>query len=113
MRDSFFDFFDSERIPLDPSSSRLGGVAYKTYPLSARTPLPKPTPLAGGLSGILTERQTCRDLSHRPLPLDVIGNLLYWSAGHVSVSEEGGRSRRPYPSGGARYPIECYVALRN
>jgi SagB-type dehydrogenase family enzyme len=59
-------------------------------------------------------RRSTREAGRRPIALAQLGELLYRCAGVRAVlpGERDEVSRRPYPSAGARYPLEIYVAAR-
>ena len=62
-------------------------------------------PSSLSLVDALERRRSIRCYDSRPLALDEIAAFLY-STAHSSTD---GRSRRPYPSGGACYPLELYL----
>lgn len=114
MIDSFFQFFDSERVPFDPELPEWKTVSFKKYPLSPRISLPKPSKLTHELSQTLLKRKTCRSFSQTPLDLQAISDLLFWGAGLTrEFTGENQSLRRTYPSGGSRYPVELYIVLRH
>lgn len=126
VRDSFFEFFDSERPKIDPKSPEWR-VSFKEYPRSARIFLPKLHLPQSTFADVLLKRKTWRSFSNNSLSLDILGTLLLWSVGlihyhfrgykqakRIGSSENFGEEwRRPYPSGGARFPIETYVVIFN
>lgn len=80
------------------------GIA-KEYPRMRQISLPHPETLAMQLEMALARRSS--DFSRvaaAPLPLSTLGTLL----GHALRSRPGGK-KRPYPSGGALFPIETYL----
>jgi SagB-type dehydrogenase family enzyme len=115
MSDPFFEFFYKDRPSVDPDSPEWREVSFKKYPRSPRILLPRPRPLgAVSLEEALKRRKTERDFSAKPLPLDILGSLFFWSFGLIhkeaNTSGNGLVFRRPYPSGGARFPVEIYFA---
>ena len=61
---------------------------------------------------ILAARQSGRSFSGAPVTMEQIGSLLHFAlrANRVApVAEIATNHFRPYPSGGALYPTECYV----
>ncbi|MDO8676402.1 MAG: SagB/ThcOx family dehydrogenase [Candidatus Azambacteria bacterium] len=124
MNDPFFDFFNKDRPVVDQESPEWKIVSFKEYPRSPRILLPKPARLKTELSDVILKRKTEREFSDLPLSKEVLGTLLFWSMGlihkspHLPAGRWGDKSedrenilRRPYPSGGARYPVESYVIV--
>ena len=131
MSDQFFNFFDADRPPVDLSQwPPLNVKDFKTYPRSPRVVLSKSATAPNmGLAESLFRRKTERDFSERPLSSETISSLLFWSVGLIHerwaeglfgktssvIASEAKQSnfRRPYPSGGARFPVEIYLAVFN
>lgn len=112
MTNPFFKFFDSDWPIVDPESPEWKKISYKEYPRSPKIILPKPASLpVKTIEDILQRRKTERNFSKSPLSKEILGNMLFWSAGLKNKgADDTGESRRFYPSGGARYPIEIYIA---
>lgn len=82
--------------------------AFKIYPRFKKYPLPKPAVLNAGLQEVLEKRRTFRSYDQsKPVSLQNLSTLLYHAGGITSTL---GGGRRSYPSGGALYPLEMYVA---
>jgi len=66
------------------------------------------------LAAVMEARRSTRDSGARPIALSQLGELLDRCAAVRAVlpGERDQISRRPYPSGGARYPLEIYLAVR-
>ncbi|MBI2635301.1 MAG: SagB/ThcOx family dehydrogenase [Parcubacteria group bacterium] len=112
MSDSFFDFFNKNRPLIDPESPEWKTVSFKEYPRSLKILLPKPARLNIELSDAILKRKTEREFSARPVSKEILGTLLFWSMGILHKSEDGKNIlHRPYPSGGARYPVELYAVV--
>jgi SagB-type dehydrogenase family enzyme len=60
---------------------------------------------------VLDERRSIRRYGSRHVSVGELSYLLYHSARIKEIfrSKEGTLTKRPYPSGGARYPLEIYV----
>jgi SagB-type dehydrogenase family enzyme len=96
---------------------RMGGVGprwqerpelYKTYPESARVPLPAFAPSRPmTLDETLRRRRSVREFRAKGLSLGQVGYLL-WAVTGIQRTEEG-HEFRPAPSAGALYPIETYL----
>ncbi len=110
--DPFFEFFGKEMPLININSPEWGMMTYKEYPRSPKIILPKPVSLPEKtIENVLRRRKTERNFSKRPISKEMLGQLLYWSAGLISKTAGAANEfRRFYPSGGARYPIEIYVA---
>lgn len=63
---------------------------------------------------VLYNRKSTRDFKSKLLTTKELSTLLYFSSGVRSiVKNDWNTSRRFYPSGGARFPLEAYVILYN
>jgi SagB-type dehydrogenase family enzyme len=78
-----------------------------------RIPLPRPAAPAS-FARVLLERRTWRRFSPAAIDRDHLSTLLALSAGVQKwvATEHGDLPLKTAPSGGARHPIECYVAVR-
>jgi oxazoline/thiazoline dehydrogenase len=67
------------------------------------------------LAEVMERRRSLREPGERPLSLAQLGELLYRCVRvrEVRPGERDEVSSRPHPSGGARYPLELYVAARD
>lgn len=114
---------DAEIVGLDDLLPRLRVKAVsspmpppvKTYPDAARVPLPRPS-TRGSFARVLRDRRTWRRFGSEPVELTSLATLLDLSAGiqeWVDAEGEGPVPLKTSPSGGARHPIEVYVAARH
>jgi len=85
-------------------------IFFKTYPRFSKIKFSKK---AGGLFKSLLNRESTREFSAQPANLADIEKILYFSAGIKEQKEELEKTRRFYPSAGARYPIEMYLIANN
>jgi SagB-type dehydrogenase family enzyme len=85
----------------------------KRYRGAATVDLPRPA--RGPFAEVLLARRTWRRFSARPLSLDDLATLLGLSVGVQQWARSGSTelALKTSPSGGARHPIECYVAARD
>lgn len=83
----------------------------KSYPRSRKFRLPEPSQ-RGQLAGVLLSRRTWREFSRRPVSLADVGEVLglTWRIQGQATSPFGNTTFKTSPSGGARHPIEAYVA---
>ena len=120
MKDLMFKFFhESTKIKKigTPTSSvdwppEWKIVEFKSYPRLQQITLPKPEDANISLSQSIINRQSERNFSKKPVNLQQLSNLLFYSAGITKKESLGyDNGRRAYPSGGARYPLEIYLAV--
>lgn len=69
----------------------------------------RPKATFGQLQKLLVSRSSYRGFSKKPITLKHLSQILYFSAGLVRFLQQNlESSRRPYPSAGAKYPLEVY-----
>ena len=94
-------------------------ISFKSYPRFQQILLPieKFTLKGISLKTALIKRKSERKFKKNKLSLAEISELLYFSSGIVRIVKQEGeflnRTRRPYPSAGARYPLEIYLVVNN
>ena len=100
-----------------PMSDRVGNspdpIKHMKGISSVKLPVPQNTfQNSGRLLDILEDRKSNRRYGNRYLTLDELSNFLYHTARVKKIvkSKNGTLTRRPYPSGGARYALEIYIA---
>lgn len=76
----------------------------KVYQRMESVPLPPPREVSVSLQDSLSKRVSQREFSQEAVTLSTISTLL-----QLSLSKDGKSNSRPYPSGGALYPIETYI----
>jgi SagB-type dehydrogenase family enzyme len=87
--------------------------ATKTYPRFDSFLLPQPQAIDLGFSAVLAARHTTRQFDQsRTLALADLATVLFAGAGiqDATGARNEGTPSRHHPSGGALYPLECYVA---
>lgn len=82
-------------------------IYYKAYGRFPEIKLPKPALGKVPLENALKNRKSSREFSHKPLTINHLSNLLYYSAG--IILDKNGFPKRFYPSPGGRFPLEVYV----
>lgn len=84
----------------------------KAYSFGPRVKLDPRNEISAPLGAVLKSRRTIREFSDQPLSMDEVASLLVHSAGVTGkLMHDGGpgRNLRPYPSGGALFPLEIYT----
>jgi len=87
----------------------------KEYPRARRVRLPKPR-TRGAFPRVLRARRTWRRFADAPLDLEALSTMLHLTVGvqqWATAEGEGRIALKTSPSGGARHPIEAYVAARD
>lgn len=93
---------------------------YKTYPRFLQIPL-RVKRANANLEEIQSKRESCRKFDRTSsLSFEVLSSILYFSSGlrvkdsaHPLLPFYNGQIKRMHESGGALYPIEVYVVVRN
>ena len=120
MRDLIFKFFhESTKVrkiePGTPPSDwppEWKTIEFKSYPRLQQIILPKAENLDISLGQSIINRQSERDFARKPVNPQQLSNLLFYSAGIIEKSgSDWNKTRRAYPSGGARYPLEIYLVI--
>lgn len=81
-------------------------MLYKHYNRLKSIYLPRFHKRGGQLRKLLITRFSYRKFSAQPFEIKTLSEILFYSAGIVRKS--AGQLRRPYPSAGAKYPLEIY-----
>lgn len=88
-------------------------INFKTYPRLNKIYLTDRKPKDKNLGLLMANRRSVRQFSGLPISQEQLSYILFSSAGLLSVNNSIDYSRRPYPSAGARYPLEIYPLLLN
>lgn len=96
---------------------------FKEYPRFEKIKLPPAHGIEIPFSAVLTKRKSSRLFNiEKEFPIQKLSDLLHWSAGihTIDANREDAvtdvaeiHTRRFYPSGGGRYPLELYISLKN
>jgi len=88
-------------------------IYFKTYPRMNKIKLNEIKFQANKLSDIFRKRSSVRHFSNIPISKKELSYLLFASCGLINLGKTLDESRRPYPSAGARYPLEVYPLVLN
>lgn len=86
-------------------------VHFKTYPRFEKIILEKPE--LDELIQLVHSRRSSRVFKDKKLSFQDLSYILYSSCGLIHTDKDFNHSRRPYPSAGARYPLEVYPLALN
>ncbi|MBI2049598.1 SagB/ThcOx family dehydrogenase [Candidatus Roizmanbacteria bacterium] len=87
-------------------------IHFKTYPRLDKIKVLTKSKISD-LSNIIKKRKSVRSFSGRKISQNQIFHLLLGSCGLIKEGKDINQSRRPYPSAGARYPLEVYAIILN
>jgi SagB-type dehydrogenase family enzyme len=117
MDSHIIDYFNACKVTFNPEKTESPiplewvQVFYKRYPRFPSIPL---SPQTSSLEELAKQRKSTRVFIDRPLSFAKMSTLLQGSAGRIEEITGAERSaRRVYPSAGARYPLEVYIAAFN
>lgn len=102
---------DSVSIKDIPSSWTK--IHFKTYPRLDKIDLNNMKVPASKLRELMHNRRSIRQFSGLSISKNELIFLLSSSCGLISLGGSYDDSRRPYPSAGARYPLEVYTIMLN
>lgn len=85
---------------------------FKTYPRLDYIKL-NPRLKNNSLGNIMRKRCSVRKFTKTPISKEELEYLLYASSGLITSNNDINKTRRPYPSAGARYPLEIYPLIFN
>lgn len=106
--------FDSKNAtPYDKWPIEWKTIYYKAYPRFEQVILPTPSSNNFDLYKMLLKRESSRNFSNKPIELNNLSDLLYYSVGMKKVINNKSSDSRMYPSAGGRYPLEIYPFIFN
>lgn len=107
--------FEIGSLPTDPQTwpEEWKEIHHKTYPRLSKISLSQNLLNLGELKNSLNRRYSKREFDTTAnITFDELSTILHYSAGIKPVSGKNKHIRRYYPSGGARYPLEVYLAVQ-
>lgn len=101
--------------PSDTWPAEWSTVFYKTYTRAERVVLPEPKmPQNVLLEDVLCKRASANTFEDSTeVEADNVSTLLRYSCGLIGDNNPQRNMMRPYPSAGARYPLEVYPVIQN
>jgi len=108
--------FPKKLKPLDQSLWPIAWkrISFKGYPRLDSITLPKTfsPEIHTSFDKLLLARESTRDYQNKSISIQEISTILYYSSGMKPLVDDNIHiSRRFYPSGGARYPLETYIVI--
>ncbi|QPJ60710.1 MAG: SagB/ThcOx family dehydrogenase [Candidatus Nitronauta litoralis] len=105
----------------DFTRSELRNMAkgYKKYPYAKIISLPGKETWPNGINDfdqVIKERRSVRTFGEKPVSLPELSKILFQTfgiSGEIPIPGGGAQYLRTSPSGGALYPAEIYLAIRN
>lgn len=108
-----FDFNKKENIlPESEWPENWVKIYFKTYPRMPKINLSKCKP-ESEIENLLNSRESKRNFNNSFVDFDKLNKILYFSIGIKKNLDNFNKTRRFYPSAGARYPIELYLLSNN
>ena len=104
-----FNFIPINRIPISWSD-----IYFKTYPRFQKIILKYLHNRKDVLFNSLSKRESNRDFRGRTISFQEANQVLYYSCGIHNIKQakrDFNKSRRMYPSAGAKYPLEIYPVI--
>lgn len=88
-------------------------INFKSYPRLEKFLLKRIVLKKNSIGKIIWERQSLRNYKNKTLSKTELSYLLYEAAGLKKFGKTIDQSKRPYPSAGARFPLEIYPLIFN
>lgn len=106
-----FNYFNKNRRQSEQYVLDTQIESIKQYPRAKIHLLPEPQEGTLPLTKVVQKRKSQRDFRQASLSEDDLGHILYWSLCEKVGQQDTAKTfvRRPYPSGGAKFPVEVYV----
>lgn len=106
--------FDNKNVtPFNKWPIEWKTIYYKAYPRFEQVILPAPSNNSYNLYKTLLNRESSRNFSNKPIELNHLSDLLYYSVGMKKIISNKSSESRMYPSAGGRYPLEIYPFIFN
>ncbi len=105
--------FFVDKLKLKHYPSIWKKIHFKVYPRFEKIILPSNFKRKSELEKILLKRESRREFNGNAISIEKLSRLLFFSCGISRKGKSWDESRRTYPSAGARYPLEVYIAAFN
>ncbi len=113
LSDKFHEKTNNQEIsPVDfkKTPKAWSKIHFKTYPRFQRMNLDYLTQTKG-VADVMRQRRSVREFSNKSISKAMLSYILYSACGIIKLDKNIDNSRRPYPSAGARYPLEVYLII--
>ena len=101
-----FDKKDPKEWPLEWKK-----INFKLYPRFKRILLDRKDKKDSRFLKFFLKRRSYREFISKPISKEELSVLLFYSSGIVKKENNWDETKRPYPSAGARYPLEIYPII--
>lgn len=88
-------------------------IYFKRYPRMDSFPIENTNYKGTSFTTLLNSRESTREFNDEEISLMDLGDLIYYSLGIKNPKDHPDKTRRMYPSAGARFPIEAYLIANN
>lgn len=102
-----------DKIKLGNIPNTWTNIHFKSYPRLEKDLLETGFSNKNNIGKFIRKRRSLRDYKNKAISKAELSYLLYGSSGLIKSGKSLNKSRRPYPSAGARYPLEVYPLIFN
>lgn len=110
--DNFHELTNNRKLEINVGTFPQSWIKihFKTYPRLDKIKMLIKQKM-GHLSSVIKKRKSVRSFSGQEISQSQVFYLLLNSCGLIREGKDTSESRRPYPSAGARYPLEVYPII--
>lgn len=110
--DKFHNITKNKKIlagkPIEKIPASWVKIHFKTYPRLKNKKIPINI-MPSSIKNLFINHHSERNFLNNEIDIKDLFTVLFFSAGITKPSTDLNESRRPYPSAGARYPLEVYI----